>query len=77
MKNPPWWSHKYGSDKICGISLVRIRPGKNKDGYPHSIILTCGHCFYRKALIEWFVNCDTPTCPLCRCPFEPSVCFLK
>lgn len=76
-KKKPWWSRKYGKDKICGISLVRLRPGKNKEGFPYIVTLPCEHSFYRKALIEWIKKCNEPTCPICRTSFEAAICFLK
>jgi len=27
----PWWSDKWGSDALCGITQSRLRPGNNKD----------------------------------------------
>lgn len=71
-----WWNDKYGKDSLCGISRSRLRPGIDKNGYPISVKLPCGHCFYRKAIVEWakrFTNNieykSYPTCPLCRIEF--------
>jgi hypothetical protein len=73
----PWWSHKYGKDNICGITMARVRPGKNNNGFSYTVTLGCGHSFYRKALTGWLIKCNTPTCPVCREIFEPVICFLK
>ena len=72
-----FWSKKWGKDKLCGITLSRLRPGKNKLGYKHSIYLSCNHGFYRKPLIKWIIECDikNPTCPTCRKIFNPIICF--
>lgn len=59
-----WWTKKWGSDKLCGITHGRLRPGKNKYGTPYVITIPCGHSFYTCALIEWMLKC--PTCPCCR-----------
>ena len=73
----PWWSKKYGRDKICGITMSRLRPGKNKYGYSYTLTLDCNHSFYRSALINWVIHTNIPTCPICRQSFETSICFLK
>jgi hypothetical protein len=67
----PWWNKKWGKDKICGITLTRLRPGLDKDGIPYSIYLQCGHGFYTQALLNWSETKET--CPMCRKPFK----FLK
>ena len=54
--SPPWWKDKWGSDKICPITLKRLRPGKNKYGFNYVIKLSCNHCFYRMAIIKWYCN---------------------
>lgn len=65
-----WWNKKWGSDKICGITHSRIRPGKNKNGVHYSTTLKCGHSFYTNALLKWTETCGSyPTCPLCRADF--------
>lgn len=69
-----WWNHKYGKYSLCGISRGRIRPGYDKQGYSFAVKLPCGHCFYRKAIIEWsnkfeIYNNNFPTCPICRIEF--------
>jgi hypothetical protein len=69
----PYWSKKWGKDKICGITHSRLRPGKNKRGISYTIKLNCNHSFYRSVLLEWvksFINKGDPTCPLCRVPFK-------
>lgn len=73
MKKKPWWSNKWGSDSLCGITHSRLRPGKNKHGIPLTITLKCLHRFYTGALLEWANKCSSgeiPTCPLCRCSFN-------
>ena len=66
-KQFPFWKKKW-FEKICGITKTRLRPGKNKNGLPYSIFLSCSHCFYRSVLLEWIKNCphEIPTCPICR-----------
>ena len=66
-----WWEKKYGKDSRCGITMGRLRPGKNKDGLKYTIFLDCGHGFYRSALGKWAVK--NPSCPLCRKCFDPIV----
>lgn len=62
----PFWDKKWGKDSICGITLTRLRPGKDSEGRNHVYTISnCGHMFYRKALIEWIAN-DNETCPTCR-----------
>lgn len=72
---PYWWNKKYGKDKICGITHIRLRSGYNKKGLTHVIFLNCKHGFYRSALKNWvetFAYKTTyPTCPLCREQFDP------
>ena len=72
----PFWKQKWGKNKICNITHTRIRPGKNKQGQPHTVYLECKHGFYRKALAEWVKNCTklVPTCPVCRKQFHPNLC---
>ena len=60
----PWWSKKWGKDKICPITQTRLRPGKSKKGVPYTITLKCNHSFNAKAIAIWFINNDT--CPICR-----------
>jgi hypothetical protein len=69
--NSPWWSKRWGKDKLCGISHIRLRPGKNKYGTPYVVSLKCSHSFYTNPLCMWIKNClpDDPTCPLCRKSF--------
>jgi len=68
----PWWSKKWGKDKICGITHARLRPGTNKNGTHHTTVLKCQHGFYTNPLLEWVKNCptDIPTCPVCRIEFK-------
>jgi len=70
----PWWSDKWGSDALCGITQSRLRPGNNKNGFPRTSTLDCSHRFYTEALLEWVSKCphDIPTCPLCRYSFKIS-----
>ena len=63
-----WYNKKWGKDKICGITFSRLRPGENYYGLPYTSQLSCGHCFYTKAIIEWAKNNNT--CPLCRKNFK-------
>ena len=65
----PYWDKKWGKDKFCGINKTRLRPGKDKFGFRHSIYLSCGHGFYRKAIGEWFKRKET--CPVCRSTIDP------
>jgi len=69
-----WWTKNWGSDKICGISCSRLRPGKNKLGISYTTKLDCGHRFYTTPLIEWYIKCeqDKATCPTCRKMFQLS-----
>ena len=62
----PFWSDRWGADKICPITYTRLRPGRNRLGIPYSIKLQCGHRFVRSALIEWIKKCPEQTCPVCR-----------
>ena len=63
-----WYNKKWGKDKICGITFSRLRPGENYYGLSYTSKLSCGHCFYTKALIEW--SKKNNTCPLCRKQFN-------
>ena len=63
---PTFWNKSWGRDKICPISLTRIRPGKNKHGISYTISLKCGHIFWRKSLLKWYSSRDSSTCPVCR-----------
>jgi hypothetical protein len=70
---PYWWNDKYGRDKVCAITMSRLRPGKNKDGNKYSVFLRCGHGFVRNAIINVVksnIN-SKPKCPLCRKFFNP------
>lgn len=61
----PWWSSKWGRDKICPITHVRLRPGNKVK------TLRCGHSFLKKAIDDWIKNNNT--CPLCRQKIKPAV----
>ena len=67
----PWWSKKWGADKICGITHTRLRPGKNKKGIYRTTRLSCKHAFCTYPLLKWIKICPSsvPTCPVCRRPF--------
>ena len=71
----PWWSYKWGSNALCGITHTRLRPGREKNGVPNIITLECSHRFYTSALLHWALSCPTenPTCPLCRHFFDISI----
>ena len=62
-----WW----GTHAICGITLSRMRPGRNAIGVQHVAKLPCGHRFYRKALAVWLTK--SAKCPLCRAPVSIAV----
>jgi len=67
----PWWSKKWGSNSICGITYSRLRPGKNKNGVYHTSRLKCSHSFCTNLLLEWIKKCPgEPTCPMCRQQFD-------
>lgn len=67
----PWWSKKWGSNSICGITYSRLRPGKNKNGVHHTSRLKCSHSFCTNLLLEWIKKCPgEPTCPMCREQFD-------
>lgn len=54
----PWWSKKWGRDKICPITHVRLRPGNKVKK------LRCGHFFLKKAIDDWLKSNNS--CPMCR-----------
>ena len=58
------WRKKWGRDKICGITQARLRPGYNKAGESYTLMLTCGHRYYRKGILKWIE--EENTCPVCR-----------
>lgn len=61
-----FWIDKW-SNKICGISHTRLRPGKNKLGQDYCVFLECKHGFYRSVLNKWIEMSPTdPKCPMCR-----------
>lgn len=67
-----WWNKKFGKDAICGITHLRLRQGKNKNGISKCVYLKCGHGFFRSALTKWVNHVFfTPTCPMCRQEFNP------
>ena len=59
-----FWKRNWGKDKICAITMTRLRPGKNMLGVTYTVRLKCGHQYYRKALTEWLKNNNS--CPICR-----------
>ena len=65
LNNKPFWSKKWGKNKICGITLSRLRPGKYKNGISYVTKLPCNHMFWFKAIEQW-LNTGENTCPLCR-----------
>ena len=60
----PGWNKKWGKDKICPITQTRLRPGCDKNGNKYVIEISCGHRFYKKALINWLEY--SYKCPICR-----------
>lgn len=68
----PFWDKKYGKDKICGITLMRLRPGKNKNGKSYVVFLPCKHGFYRSALKK-AISKGLHGCPLCRKNFNIEI----
>lgn len=68
----PFWDIKYGKDKICGITLMRLRSGKNKYGKSYVVFLPCKHGFYRSALKN-AMDKGLKSCPLCRGKFDVSI----
>jgi len=72
-----WWDKKYGKDKICGITRIRLRCGKNKVGKSVTVYLKCGHGFYRSAIKNWvYAQKGNSTCPLCRKEFDSIDAFI-
>ena len=70
-----WWNKKWGKDKICGITLTRLRPGKDHKGVSKCVYLKCGHGFYRKCLQKWIITKFNSgdgevNCPMCRKNFN-------
>ena len=61
----PHWDKKWNKEQICPIMCSRLRPGKSSDGLSYTIVLECGHRFYRKALIRWILQ-SNQNCPVCR-----------
>lgn len=76
-KTIPWWSKKYGKDKVCGISFTRLRQGKNKNGMSYVITLPCSHSFYRYNIVKWtiFSISQTSSCPICRTSYDLEKVF--
>lgn len=72
-KNKSWWEKKWKNAK-CGITLGRLRPGKNSAGKSYVVKTNCGHRFFRTALAEWCLKCQDDilpmSCPLCRTPIR-------
>ena len=75
-KSKPWWSYKYGKDKICAITKTRLRPGKDRKGNSYSIFLKCGHGFSRSALEKFISIAEKASCPLCRRCFDPKLKYI-
>ena len=75
----PWWSKKWGCEKICGITHTRLRPGKNKKGIFHTTTLSCGHSFCTYPLLSWVNVCgiESTSCPICRQMFTLVQMFQK
>lgn len=67
-----FWDKKYGKDKICAITFMRLRSGKNKEGKSYVVFLPCKHGFYRSALKNAIAK-GHRQCPLCRKNFDVSV----
>ena len=67
----PWWSKKWGSDAVCGITHARLRPGFDKNNISRTTTLKCSHRFYTLVILEWARKCPgkLPTCPICRQEF--------
>jgi len=76
VKKRPWWEKRWRR-KYCAITLGRLRPGVNRHGASHCIVLRCGHSFYRNAFNEWIINCEGEhvTCPCCRI-YIPLIDFI-
>lgn len=72
VDNKLWWDKKWGKNKSCGITQMRLRPGKDIFDNKKCVFLDCGHGFYRSAIIEWYNSCQKPIpdCPLCRKPIN-------
>ena len=66
IANEPFWKKKWGKEHICPISYSRLRPGKGKNGLSHVITLECGHRFWRKAVVDWIIQSNNLSCPVCR-----------
>ena len=49
-------------DESCGICLE----GFGQEGGEERVKLGCGHFMGRACLLEWLVEAETKTCPLCR-----------
>lgn len=70
---------KYFKDKICAITLQKLKRGKNKLGQSRTIFLPCKHPFSRTGLLDFVIsNKDNiyPCCPLCRKIFDPVLAFV-
>ncbi len=68
-----WWDRKYGKNRVCGITLKRIRPGVDKDGYKKFLFLPCKHGFDRIAILTYIFNTTEYSCPTCRKVFNPLI----
>ena len=82
--NKPWWSKKWGRDKICGIRQARLRPYRIET-HPETgekirvkndiMTLNCGHRFYQKEWLQWIpvsqkLNNGKIICAMCRQEWE-------
>ena len=66
-RRKPFWNKKWGKNNICPISQGRLRPGINEEGISYVIEIPCGHRFYRKPLVAWYMkSCYESRCPVCR-----------
>ena len=50
------------STEQCSICFVHMNGGTRT--------LDCGHTFHGRCLERWKRQQDTPTCPMCRTPFD-------
>lgn len=56
------WQHRGTQCAVCLTSM---------GGQSSTRTLGCGHEFHERCLNRWKLQCqDTPTCPMCRVPFD-------